>query len=90
MAVIDPADLPPGDIRPIYDMAHMPGGPWNLYRAKETVAAVRVRGNFLVRRPSDGFLVEVSDAWVTLDQATGDPAIVQPAAFSSKYEVLEG
>jgi hypothetical protein len=89
MAVIDPADLPADDQRPIYDDAHMPGGPWRTYRSREVVAAVRVRGDFLVRRPSDGMLVEFSDVWVTVDTATGDPAIVQPASFATKYEVLD-
>lgn len=87
MAVILPADLPPDDARPIFDKVHLPGGPWRTYRARQTVDAVRVRGDFLVRR-ADGALVERSDSWLTIDLVTGDPKILTPSEFANSYEIL--
>lgn len=87
MAVIQPADLPADDPRPIFDRVHLPGGPWRVYRNRQTVDAVRVRGDFLTRR-ADGALVERSDAWLTLDLVTGDPKILSAEEFAATYEIL--
>lgn len=89
MAVIDPATLDPRDPRPIFDKTALPGGPWHTYRARQVVEAVFVSGPFLVRRPSDGALVEAANRWVTIDVATGEPALIDRATFSSTYEVAE-
>lgn len=89
MAVIDPASLPADDTRPIYDATHLPGGAWRVYRNRQTVDAVFVRGAFLVRRPADGMLVEVQNRWVLIDQSTGEPTLMSQAEFSSTYEVAD-
>lgn len=86
MAVISPGSLPADDGRPIFDGTHLPGGPWRTYRNRQTVDAVFVRGPFLVRRPSDGMLIEASDRWVVIDQSTGDPTLMSQAIFSATYE----
>lgn len=88
MAIIDPADLPADDTRPIFDKTSLPGGPWHAYRNRQVVEAVFVRGAFLVRR-KDGMLVEVADRWVALDVETGEPTLLDPATFSSTYQVAE-
>jgi hypothetical protein len=89
MAVLDPASVDPADTRPIYDATHLPGGAWHTYRARQVVEAVFVRGPFLVRRPSDGMLVEAQNRWVVLDAATGEPALMAQDAFSSAYAIAD-
>ena len=86
--VIDPATLDPNDPRPIFDTAHLPGGPWRTYRVRKVVDAVRVNGAFLVRR-ADGMLIEQSDRWVTIDQATGAIQLTDPALFAETYVLDE-
>jgi hypothetical protein len=88
VAVIDPADLPEGDPRPIFDRAHAPGGPWHRYRARQTIEAVRVGGPFLIRR-ADGMLVERNAGWIGIDVATGDPQYIPEAQFADAYEIEE-
>jgi hypothetical protein len=81
------ATLPEGDTRPVFDATHLPGGAWHTYRNRQVVEAVFVKGAFLVRRPSDGMLIEAADRWVLLDQATGQPSLLAQDAFAQTYEV---
>ena len=85
MAVIDPANLPPGDIRPVFDRQSLPGGPWHAYRSIAVFDAIRMRGEFLIRRPSDGFLIERSGGWVVIERTTGNIDWLTDTDFANAY-----
>jgi hypothetical protein len=88
VAAFPPTDLPPGDLRPIYSATRLPGGPWNRYRSVQWVNAHRVDGDFLLVRPSDGWLVERSGPlWAVLDPVNmaAGPQILTPDQFAAAY-----
>ena len=85
MAVIDPADLPPTDVRPIFDRQTLPGGPWHEYRSIALFDAIRMRGDFLIRRPSDGWLIERQGGWVIIERSTGNIDWLNDTDFAATY-----
>lgn len=84
MAVLDPASLPATDVRPIFDRQTLPGGPWQAFRSVAVFDAIRMRGDFLIRRP-DGMLVERSGGWVVIDRSTGTVDWLTDTDFASAY-----
>ena len=89
MAVIDPGDLDPGDLRPIYDKEHPPGGPWHRYRSRAWVDAIRITNPWLYRRPSDGMLVEMDPEWIIWNYDTDSVSVMDPTTFADTYEILD-
>ena len=86
MAVITPAERPPGDTRPVYNKDQLPGGPWNAYRPRGWVNAHLVTGPWLFLRP-DGNLVErEGPTWVVQDPVSLALTILTPEEFAAAYE----
>jgi hypothetical protein len=68
---------------PTFDLDHLPGEGWTIWRKTALTRAIRISGAFAVDTPEGVMVCE--DGWLALD-SRGNPYPIDAAEFAAIYE----